>query len=43
MTAQRVTAQPVPAIHVQGLEKSYKKVRALRGVDFDVVAAAGPR
>jgi ABC-2 type transport system ATP-binding protein len=25
-----------PAIHVQGLEKSYKKVKALRGVDFDV-------
>ena len=24
------------AIHVQGLEKSYKKVDALRGVDFDV-------
>jgi ABC-2 type transport system ATP-binding protein len=23
-------------IHVQGLEKSYKKLRALRGVDFDV-------
>src|SRR6266508_5225406 len=25
-----------PAIHVQGLEKSYKELRALRGVDFDV-------
>lgn len=25
-----------PAIHVQGLEKSYKKLRVLRGVDFDV-------
>jgi ABC-2 type transport system ATP-binding protein len=25
-----------PAIHVQGLEKSYKEVQALRGVDFDV-------
>jgi ABC-2 type transport system ATP-binding protein len=25
-----------PAIRVQGLEKSYKKVRALSGVDFDV-------
>src|SRR5580658_7755439 len=37
MTAQPVPAQPpVQAIHVQGLEKSYKKLRALRGVDFDV-------
>src|ERR1022692_3621974 len=36
MTAQPVTAQPVQAIHVQGLEKSYKKLRVLRGVDFDV-------
>jgi ABC-2 type transport system ATP-binding protein len=25
-----------PAIHVQGLEKSYKGLKALRGVDFDV-------
>ena len=25
-----------PAIHVQGLEKSYKKLKVLRGVDFDV-------
>ncbi|MEV5706535.1 ATP-binding cassette domain-containing protein [Actinoallomurus sp. NPDC052274] len=25
-----------PAIHVQGLEKSYKKLCVLRGVDFDV-------
>jgi ABC-2 type transport system ATP-binding protein len=25
-----------PAIHVQGLEKSYKQLRVLRGVDFDV-------
>jgi ABC-2 type transport system ATP-binding protein len=24
------------AIHVQGLEKSYKKLEVLRGVDFDV-------
>ena len=31
-----MTTQPAPAIHVQGLEKSYKKLRALRGVDFDV-------
>ncbi len=36
MTVQPVTAQPVQAIRVQGLEKSYKKLRALRGVDFDV-------
>jgi len=33
MTADHVQA---PAIHVQGLEKSYKKVEVLRGVDFDV-------
>jgi hypothetical protein len=26
----------VPALHVQGLEKSHKKLRVLRGVDFDV-------
>jgi ABC-2 type transport system ATP-binding protein len=25
-----------PAIHVQGLEKSYRKLQVLRGVDFDV-------
>ena len=25
-----------PAIHVQGLEKSYKQLRVLRGVDLDV-------
>jgi ABC-2 type transport system ATP-binding protein len=25
-----------PAIHVQGLEKSYQELRVLRGVDFDV-------
>jgi ABC-2 type transport system ATP-binding protein len=31
-----MTAQPVQAIHVQGLEKSYKDLRVLRGVDFDV-------
>ena len=30
------TAQPVPALRVQGLEKSYKELRVLRGVDFDV-------
>ncbi len=33
MTTQQV---PGPAIRVQGLEKSYKKLRALCGVDFDV-------
>jgi ABC-2 type transport system ATP-binding protein len=33
-----MTANPVqgPAIHVRGLEKSYKKLEVLRGVDFDV-------
>ena len=31
-----MTTQPVPSIHVQGLEKSYPKLRVLRGVDFDV-------
>ena len=31
-----MAAQQVPAIHVQGLEKSYKQLEALRGVDFDV-------
>ena len=29
-----MTAAPV--IHVQGLEKSYKELKVLRGVDFDV-------
>jgi len=33
MTANQVQG---PAIHVQGLEKSYKKLQALRGVDFAV-------
>jgi ABC-2 type transport system ATP-binding protein len=28
------------AIHVQGLEKSYKKLRVLRGVDFEVARGA---
>jgi ABC-2 type transport system ATP-binding protein len=36
MTAQPVTAQPAHPIRVQGLEKSYKQVSVLRGVDFDV-------
>jgi ABC-2 type transport system ATP-binding protein len=33
-----MTMQPTagPAIHVQGLEKSYKALEVLRGVDFDV-------
>jgi ABC-2 type transport system ATP-binding protein len=31
-----MAAQRVPAIHVQGLEKSYKQLHVLRGVDFDV-------
>jgi ABC-2 type transport system ATP-binding protein len=31
-----MTELPVPAIHVRGLEKSYKKLHVLRGVDFDV-------
>jgi ABC-2 type transport system ATP-binding protein len=31
-----MTTRTVQALHVQGLEKSYKEVRALRGVDFDV-------
>src|SRR3982075_4639454 len=34
MTAQPMTAQSAQAIRVQGLEKSYKKLRAVRGVDF---------
>jgi ABC-2 type transport system ATP-binding protein len=33
MTANQVQG---PAIHVRGLEKSYKKLEVLRGVDFDV-------
>ena len=31
-----MTTQVQAAIHVQGLEKSYKKLEVLRGVDFDV-------
>lgn len=31
-----MTAQPAPAIHVRGLEKSYRQLKVLRGVDFDV-------
>ena len=33
MTANQIQG---PAIHVQGLEKSYKELQVLRGVDFDV-------
>jgi ABC-2 type transport system ATP-binding protein len=31
-----MTGQSVPALHVQGLEKSYGELRVLRSVDFDV-------
>ena len=31
-----MTTQAARALHVRGLEKSYKKLRVLRGVDFDV-------
>ena len=31
-----MTAQQAPAIQVRGLEKSYKELRVLRGVDFEV-------
>jgi ABC-2 type transport system ATP-binding protein len=31
-----MTASTLPAIRVEGLEKSYQQVRVLRGVDFDV-------
>ena len=31
---------PGPAIHVQGLEKSYKLLHVLRGVDFDIERGA---
>ena len=31
-----MTAAQTPAIHVQGLEKSYKTLEVLRGVDFEV-------
>ena len=30
-----MTTQSAQAIHVQGLEKSYPKLRVLRGVDFE--------
>lgn len=35
-TATLMTAQTAPAIRVRGLEKSYKKLNVLRGVEFDV-------
>ncbi|HEY0117943.1 MAG TPA: ATP-binding cassette domain-containing protein [Cellulomonas sp.] len=35
-TQQVIQADPTPAIRVQRLEKSYKKLVVLRGVDFDV-------
>jgi ABC-2 type transport system ATP-binding protein len=31
-----MTATGAPALHVQGLEKSFKELHVLRGVDFDV-------
>ena len=31
-----MTTQPVQAIHVRGLQKSYKQLHVLRGVDFEV-------
>ena len=31
-----MTAPTLPALHVQGLEKSFKELHVLRGVDFDV-------
>jgi len=37
MTASHVQA---PAIHVEALEKSYKELRVLRGVDFEVPAGS---
>ena len=33
---ERGMTQPTQAIHVRGLEKSYKELDVLRGVDFDV-------
>jgi len=36
-TDMQIAVNQVPAIHVQGLEKSYKKLAVLRGVDFDVM------
>ena len=36
MTGRTAAPAQAPAIHVQGLEKSYKELHVLRGVDFDV-------
>jgi ABC-2 type transport system ATP-binding protein len=35
-----MTTQPAAAIQVQGLEKSYKELHVLRGVDFEVARGA---
>ncbi len=35
-----MTTRQTQAIRVQGLEKSYKKLEVLRGVDFDVARGA---
>jgi ABC-2 type transport system ATP-binding protein len=35
-----MTTRQTPAIHVQGLEKSYKELRVLRGVDFAVAGGS---
>ena len=40
-TGDRATSAPTrdPAVRVQGLEKSYKELHVLRGVDFDIARA----
>ena len=35
-----MTAAAVPALHVHGLEKSFKELHVLRGVDFDVATGS---
>mgnify|MGYP001604709510 FL=1 len=35
-----VQTTPTPAIHVQGLEKSYQKLQVLRGMDLDVASGS---
>ena len=37
-----MTTQAPPAIRVQGLEKSFKDLHVLRGVDFDVAPGGTP-